>query len=193
MQALGDRGRFNQVTSTQVAGDEMVKVSDQVLPSRTGHVWKAFPVFANSETPNRRWKISPSSFRRLRRPFTRVRKGRLFQLQILPAALQMFVDELCVKSTVSRVVPTRYLHHPQLIWDTRSYCVKSCSILEFCSQSLFRNNSHWYFIPSSMNHITPNEQKIQKARPDDVILFQAQNSHRADVTSSSLTLVKWPF
>lgn len=44
MQALGDRGRFNQVTSTQVAGDEMVKVSDQVLPSRTGHVWRAFPV-----------------------------------------------------------------------------------------------------------------------------------------------------
>lgn len=113
--------------------------------------------------------------------------------QILPAALQMFVDELCVKSTVSRVVPTRNLHHPQLIWDTRSYCVKSCSILEFCSQSLFRNNSHWYFIPSSMNHITPNEQKIQKARPDDVILFQAQNSQRAGVTSSSLTLVKWPF
>lgn len=169
----------------------MVKVSDQVLPSRPGHVWRTFPVFANSETPNR-WKISPSSFRRLRRPFTTVRKGRLFQLQTNTACC---TSDVCrwIVCKIHRVQGTRYLHHPQLIWDTRSYCVKSCSILEFCSQSLFRNNSHWYFIPSSMNHITPNDQKTQKARPDDEILFQAQNSHRAGVTSSSLTLVKWPF
>lgn len=33
MQALGDCGRFNQVASTQVTGDEVVKVSHQVLPS----------------------------------------------------------------------------------------------------------------------------------------------------------------
>lgn len=42
VQALGDRGRFDQVTSTQVAGDEMVEVSDQVLPSRGSHVWSLF-------------------------------------------------------------------------------------------------------------------------------------------------------
>lgn len=115
-----------------------------------------------------------------------------FQLQTNTACC---TSDVCrwIVCKIHRVQGTRYLHHPQLIWDTRSYCVKSCSILEFCSQSLFRNNSHWYFIPSSMNHITPNDQKTQKARPDDVILFQAQNSHRAGVTSSSLTLVKWPF
>lgn len=42
VQALGDRGRFNQVTSTQVTGDEMVKVSHQVLPSCSSHVWSIF-------------------------------------------------------------------------------------------------------------------------------------------------------
>lgn len=38
VQALGDRGRFDQVPSTQVTGDEVVKVSHQVLPSCSGHV-----------------------------------------------------------------------------------------------------------------------------------------------------------
>lgn len=38
VQALGDRGWFDQVTSTQVTGDEMVKVSNQVLPSSSSHV-----------------------------------------------------------------------------------------------------------------------------------------------------------
>ncbi len=42
VQALGDRGRFNQVTSTQVTGDEMVKVSHQVLPSCSSHIWSIF-------------------------------------------------------------------------------------------------------------------------------------------------------
>lgn len=39
MQALGDRGRFNQVASAQVTGDEMVKVSHQVLPPFSSHVF----------------------------------------------------------------------------------------------------------------------------------------------------------
>lgn len=39
VQALGDRGRLDQVTSTQVTGDEMVKVFHQVLPSCSSHVW----------------------------------------------------------------------------------------------------------------------------------------------------------
>lgn len=42
VQALGDRGRLNQVTATQVTGDEMVKVSHQVLPPCGSHVWGFF-------------------------------------------------------------------------------------------------------------------------------------------------------
>lgn len=38
VQALGDRGRFNQVTPAQGTRDVVVKVSHQVLPSRGGHV-----------------------------------------------------------------------------------------------------------------------------------------------------------
>lgn len=39
MQALGDRGWFNQVASAQVTGDEMVKVPHQVLPPFSSHVF----------------------------------------------------------------------------------------------------------------------------------------------------------
>lgn len=42
VQALGDRGWFNQVTSTQETGDEMVKISHQMLPSCSSHVWRVF-------------------------------------------------------------------------------------------------------------------------------------------------------
>lgn len=44
VQALGDRGGFDQVTSTQVAGDEVVEVSHQVLPSCGSHIWTVFSV-----------------------------------------------------------------------------------------------------------------------------------------------------
>lgn len=42
VQALGDCGRFDQVPSAQVTGDEMVKVSHQMLPSCSSHVWSVF-------------------------------------------------------------------------------------------------------------------------------------------------------
>lgn len=38
VQALGDCGRFDQVSSTQVTGDEMVKVFHHVPPSCSSHV-----------------------------------------------------------------------------------------------------------------------------------------------------------
>lgn len=42
VQALGDRGRFDQVASAQVAGDEMVEVFHQVLPPCSSHVAWSF-------------------------------------------------------------------------------------------------------------------------------------------------------
>lgn len=50
VQALGDRGRFDQVTSTQVTGDEMVKVPHQVLPSCSSHVWSFFLATLQQDT-----------------------------------------------------------------------------------------------------------------------------------------------
>lgn len=40
VQALGDRGGFDQVAAAQVAGDEVVEVPHQVLPSCRRHVWR---------------------------------------------------------------------------------------------------------------------------------------------------------
>lgn len=37
VQALGDGGGFDQVAAAQVAGDEVVEVSHQVLPARRRH------------------------------------------------------------------------------------------------------------------------------------------------------------
>lgn len=54
VQALGDRGGFDQVTSTQVTGDEMVKVSHQVLPSCGGHVWSFFFVLVTLQEDTER-------------------------------------------------------------------------------------------------------------------------------------------
>lgn len=42
MQALGDGGGLDEVTSAKVAGDEMVEVSHSMSPSAGGHVGKCF-------------------------------------------------------------------------------------------------------------------------------------------------------
>lgn len=55
VQALGDRGRFNQVTSTQVTGDEMVKVFHHVLPSCGGHVCSV--LMALQQDPDRESEV----------------------------------------------------------------------------------------------------------------------------------------
>lgn len=60
VQALSDRGRFDQVTSTQVAGDEMVEVSHQVLSSCSSHVWTVLGLQRSSFTKVSRcvyWKL----------------------------------------------------------------------------------------------------------------------------------------
>ena len=53
VQALGDRGGFDQVTSTQVTGHEMVEVFHQVLPSCRSHVCSF----------EQKWKILQACFR----------------------------------------------------------------------------------------------------------------------------------
>lgn len=136
VQALGDRGGFDQVTSTQVTGDEMVKVSHQVLPSCGGHVWSFFFVLATLQEDTEReaegrrhlLDVERSHVHSQPRGMEAAAVSGCWSL-IRIIVWTVFVCKESESSPALANVSPGQCSLSTWMREKRSYCVKSCSML----------------------------------------------------------------